>query len=80
MRKVEVKLTDAHAAVLDEAVASGDYASADEVIREALRDWRTRRTLRQLWDEGLASGRADPNESMDDLKAAARRERVIPPM
>ena len=69
-------LTDAHAAALDEAVATGDYASADEVIREALRDWRARRVLRQLCEEGIASGRADPDETMDDLKAAARRERV----
>ncbi|MEO7021016.1 MAG: ribbon-helix-helix protein, CopG family, partial [Ktedonobacteraceae bacterium] len=31
------------AATVQEAVASGGYASVSEVIREALRDWRERR-------------------------------------
>jgi antitoxin ParD1/3/4 len=72
MPKVSVSLTDEHARVVGEAVASGDYASSSEVIREALRDWRTKRTLARLWDEGLASGPADPGETIDDIKRAAR--------
>ena len=31
------------------------------------------RFLGALWDEGLASGRADPAETMEDIKAEARR-------
>ena len=62
--KVSVALTSEMADLVDEAVASGDYASGSEVIREALREWKLRRTLRirerdelrRLWDEGLASG------------------------
>ena len=38
--KISISLTDAHARLLNEAVASGDYASSSEVIREALREWR----------------------------------------
>ena len=52
--------------MLKEAVASGEYTSTSEVVREALRVWRTRRTvleleaeeLRQLWTEGIESGQS----------------------
>lgn len=33
------------AAVVKGAVAGGDYASSSEVVREALRDWKTKRAL-----------------------------------
>ena len=56
--KISVSLTDEHAHLLQEAVKSGDYASSSEVIREALREWKTRRLLGQMWDEGVASGPA----------------------
>jgi antitoxin ParD1/3/4 len=73
MPKISVSLTDEHARVVEEAVASGDYGSSSEVIREALRDWRTKRALGRLWDEGLASGPADLDETIDDIKRAARQ-------
>ncbi|MCP4563231.1 MAG: type II toxin-antitoxin system ParD family antitoxin [Bosea sp.] len=64
VEKVSIAVTPEMAAMLRRAVASGDYASSSEVVREALRDWKERRTLRseavaelrKLWDEGLASG------------------------
>ncbi len=46
------------------AVAGGDYASSSEVIREALRDWKMKRTL-QL-DE-LAALKADINKGLTDV-------------
>jgi antitoxin ParD1/3/4 len=63
------------AASVREVVESGEYASASEVMREALRECQLRRTeraraigeLRKLWDEGLASG--DP---VDGEQAFAR--------
>lgn len=70
--KLSISLTKAHAQLVAEAVASGDYASTSEVIREALRDWRAKREIGRLWDEGLASGRADPEETIEDIKASAR--------
>ena len=77
--KISISLTDEHAHLLQEAVKSGDYASSSEVIREALREWKARRLLGRLWDEGLASdlagGPADPGTTMDDIKAEARRRR-----
>ena len=48
------------------AVEAGEYATASEVIREALQLWEAHRqlqerdldVLRQAWDAGKASGRA----------------------
>lgn len=74
--KVSVSLTDEHARMVSEAVASGDYASTSEVIREALRDWRLKRRLGRLWDEGLASGSTDEHETIDQIKEAARAHRT----
>ncbi|MDR0809741.1 MAG: type II toxin-antitoxin system ParD family antitoxin [Gemmobacter sp.] len=70
--KISISITDEHAAVLHDAVKSGDYASSSEVVREALREWRSRRMIGQLWDEGIASGRAE-GVTMVDIKAEARR-------
>lgn len=74
--KISISLTEEHARLIGEAVASGDYASSSEVIREAIRDWKAKRLLGRLWDEGVASGLADPSETMDDIKADARRRRT----
>lgn len=67
VRKISVALTEELAAEIEQAVASGDYVSTSEVIREALRGWKGRRAgqdeaarLRALWEEGLASGEARP--------------------
>jgi antitoxin ParD1/3/4 len=38
MKNISISLTDQHAALIEAAVASGDYASASEVVRTALRD------------------------------------------
>lgn len=73
--KLSISLTAEHARLIDEAVASGDYASSSEVVREALRDWKTKRLLGQLWDAGTASCRADADETIADIKAEARRRR-----
>ena len=73
--KISISLTDEHARMISEAVASGDYASSSEVIREALRDWRGKRLIGRLWDEGIASGRAAEGETIADIKKAARRRR-----
>jgi antitoxin ParD1/3/4 len=77
--KVSVALTPEMTDMVQQAVASGEYASGSEVIREALREWKHRRAfkfeaqdeLRRLWAEGLASG---PGRfgSIDDIKQEAR--------
>jgi antitoxin ParD1/3/4 len=63
-QKMSITLTPELAAMVNEAVATGNYASTSEVIREALRDWGTKQMLhqqqlqeiRRLWDEGIQSG------------------------
>jgi antitoxin ParD1/3/4 len=37
--KMNITLTPELAAMINEAVATGDYASTSEVVREALHDW-----------------------------------------
>lgn len=71
--KISISLTDEYARLIGDAVESGDYASSSEVVRDALREWKTKRLFGQLWDEGLNSGRAAPAETIDDIKAAARK-------
>ena len=78
--KVSVALTPELAALVTHAVESGEYATGSEVIREALREWKQRRSLLQherdrlqeLWAEGIASG-PGRFENIDAIKAEARR-------
>jgi antitoxin ParD1/3/4 len=84
--KVSVALTPELTELVQQAVASGEYASGSEVIREALREWKHRRAftlqeqddLRRVWAEGLASG---PGRfgSIDAIKQEARRQLAAAP-
>jgi antitoxin ParD1/3/4 len=64
VEKVSITLTAEMAAAVRKAVESGEYASTSEVMRDALRDWQTKRTISgfglaeigHAWREGLASG------------------------
>jgi antitoxin ParD1/3/4 len=81
VQKVSVALTNEQVVALREAVATGDYATTSEVVREALRDWQFKRAQRQddvrrlraLWDEGKASGPAEPFDVEQTLAAARAR-------
>ncbi|HLZ82256.1 MAG TPA: type II toxin-antitoxin system ParD family antitoxin [Caulobacteraceae bacterium] len=78
--KISVALTPEMAAMVNQAVESGEYATSSEVIREALREWKQRRGflqherehLQQLWAEGIASG-PGRFETIAAIKAEARR-------
>jgi antitoxin ParD1/3/4 len=84
--KISVALTPVLAALVDQAVESGEYATGSEVIREALREWKQRRSplryerdhLRELWAEGIASG-PGRFESLAEIKAEARRRSLDEP-
>lgn len=64
VQKVSVALTGEQLDALRAAVDAGEYATTSEVVREAVRDWQLKRELRredvrrlrELWDEGKASG------------------------
>jgi antitoxin ParD1/3/4 len=80
VEKRSITLSPDLATVVDGAVNSGEYASASEVIREALRQWKERRELfgytleemRRFVQEGVESG-PGRFESMEAIKAEARR-------
>lgn len=77
---ININLPPQLEAMVRQKVASGHYASASEVVREALRllehqerlrDAKLERLRRDI-DEGLASGEAEP-WNPDDLKREARQ-------
>lgn len=80
VEKLSIALTPEMAAVVRQCVESGEYASSSEVIREALRDWKLKRSLQQneiaelrnLWQAGIESG---PGRfaGIDAIKAEARK-------
>ena len=82
VEKRSVSLPVELAAVVDSAVAEGEFGNASEVIREALRQWKDRRDLhgftveelRMLWDDGIASGEAKrlPASFADTIKQRGR--------
>ena len=43
IERMTITLPSNMAAVIKGAVKGGDYASSSEVVREALRDWKTKR-------------------------------------
>src|SRR5271157_2123839 len=77
VQKISIALTAEQIGALKQAVEAGEYATTSEIVREAIRDWRFKRELRQedmarlrqKWDEGKASGPAEPLDF-----AALRRE------
>ena len=78
--KLSIALTPGLAKLVRQAVKSGEYASDNDVIRDALREWSARRSSKEqrrdelvhLWNEGLASG---PGlfRDMTAIKREARR-------
>lgn len=64
VQKVSIALTPEFLTIIKQAVETGEYTSTSEVVRDALRDWKDRRALRELdteelrrlWQEGIESG------------------------
>jgi len=79
VQKISIALTGEQIVTLKAAVETGEYATTSEIVREALRDWQFKRELRlrelmrlrQIWDQGKASGIATP-VSFDDARREAR--------
>ena len=93
VEKLSIALPPEMANLLREAVESGEYASASEVIRDALRTWKRWRNLealelgelRRLVQQGIRSGpavEAEPVLSRLESKyaamAKARKSRRLP--
>ena len=68
VEKLSIALPPEMANLLREAVKSGEYASASEVVRDALRAWKRKRKLetleiselRRLIRQGADSGPSKP--------------------
>lgn len=58
--------------MVGEQVGPGDLPLTDDFIFAALQQRQARQTIGRLWDEGIASGHTDPNETIDDIKVAAQ--------
>ena len=80
IEKMSVSVTTELAENVREAVRSGDFASSSDAVRDALRLWSDKRRnrtlaierLRQLWDEGLASGEPQPARSAEEIIKAGQ--------
>src|SRR5271157_586806 len=80
VQKISIALTAEQIGALKAAVEAGEYATTSEIVREAIRDWQFKRELRQedirrlrqLWDEGKASGPPVPLD-FDEVKREARK-------
>ena len=53
VEKISIALPPEMAGLVRQAVETGEYASNSEVVRDALRDWSQKRTLRQQGIEEL---------------------------
>jgi antitoxin ParD1/3/4 len=79
VEKLSIALTPEVLADVRQAIATGEYASTSEVIRDALRSWKHSRrerevaieALRGLWREGMDSGEGQVLD-VEDLKRRGR--------
>lgn len=79
VQEISIALTGEQIRVLKAAVETGEYATTSEIVREAIRDCQLKRELRQedlnrlrqMWDQGKASGAASPV----DFESARREAR-----
>ena len=78
--KISIALPPEMVATVRGAVATGEYASSSEVIRDALRDWAHKRSLRQqgvaelraVWQEALAD--KTPGVAVDEVLGRLERK------
>ena len=66
IERLTVTMPPELAAVVRQAVETGDYASTSEVVRAALRDWKLKRAL-QI--EELAALKTDIDKGLADVAA-----------
>lgn len=63
VEKISIALPTEMVAVVRQAVETGEYASSSEVVRDALRDWTQKRSLRQ---QGIDELRQVWRQAMED--------------
>lgn len=73
VEKISIALPPEMVTIVRQAVETGEYASSSEVVRDALRDWTQKRSLRQqgieelrqVWRQALAD--KTPGVSAEDI-------------
>ena len=87
IERMTIAVPEPMAAKIRAAVDRGEYASASEVMRDAVRLWDERRelrgeqieALRQAWDSGRTSGIAGPLDMAAILRDARNEKDGTPP-
>jgi antitoxin ParD1/3/4 len=72
--KISIALPPEMVQIVRAAVATGEYASSSEVIRDALRDWTYKRNLRQ---QGIAELRGVWQEALNDKTPGVSADEVL---
>ena len=67
VEKISIALPPEMVAVVRQAVETGEYVSSSEVVRDALRDWTQKRSLRQ---QGINELRQVWRQAMEDKTPA----------
>ena len=66
VERLTIALSAELASLVRSAVEAGDYASSSEVVRDALRDWKHKRSLQNL---ELDAMRAEVEKGLQDMRA-----------
>jgi antitoxin ParD1/3/4 len=74
VEKISIALPPEMAAIVRQAVDTGEYASSSEVIRDALRDWNHKRLLRQ---QGVEELRQVWQQAINDPRPAVAADEVL---
>ena len=85
IERMTITMPSDMAAVVKAAVDAGDYASTSEVVRDALREWKTRRAiqlqelaaLKTDIDKGLADVAAGRVKDFDTKKIVERGRKLL---
>lgn len=72
--KISIALPPEMVIIVRSAVATGEYASSSEVIRDALRDWTYKRRMRQ---QGITELRQLWREAMQDKTPGVPVDEVL---
>jgi len=66
VERLTIALSAELASLVRSAVEAGDYASSSEVVRDALRDWKRKRSLQDL---ELDAMRAEVEKGLEDMRS-----------
>jgi antitoxin ParD1/3/4 len=74
IEKISIALPHEMIAIVRQAVDAGEYASSSEVVRDALRDWTHKRSLRQ---QGMDELRQVWKQAREDKTPGVPVEEVL---